>query len=60
MDKSFLIKLLMVLISNATPEILDGLRTACQEWYTKAKTTSNPFDELLPWTILLLLGKAPD
>lgn len=60
MDKSFLIKLITVLIANAAPEIVDGLRATCQEWYVKSKATSNPFDELLPWAILLLLGKAPD
>lgn len=44
-------------MAMATPAILEGFRTSVQEMVDHAKTTVNPWDDILAWLFQLIVGK---
>lgn len=56
----WLLIVIQSIIRNASPEIINGLRSAILEWYTKAKATPNPWDDILPSFLLMMLGDPED
>lgn len=56
MIQEILIKILVSAVQNATPAMRQALLEYLNEWEAKAKTTDNPFDDLLILILKALLG----
>ena len=50
------VALFMRALTQMSPEIVAGLRQALSDWYRKAQQTPNPWDEIVPFLLLLPLG----
>lgn len=56
MIQEILIKILVSAVQNATPAMRQALLDYLDEWEAKAKTTTNPFDDLLILILKALIG----
>jgi len=56
MWQDLLIGVLRNVLGKATPEIRDRLKDLLDDWEERAKTTPNPFDDLLVFVVRGLVG----